>query len=76
MSHSRDIEDADTWVAKVILLGMELRKHQDDIDSHVWRYSIVMSTSSSLDVVCEDWPGRCAKLAIMRLQERSKHVNI
>ena len=75
MTYPCDIQDADVWIAKAALLGLELRKHQDDIDNHVWRYSIIID-KEDFSRALADWPGRCAKIAIELLQKRSEDAHI
>ena len=76
MSYPCDIEDADTWIAKAALLGLELLKHQEDIDDHAWRYSIIIDKENFFSRALEDWPGRCAKIAVELLQKRSEDAHI
>jgi hypothetical protein len=63
-----DIDDAETWITKALLLGYTLTKHQDTLNDHAWRWSCLNIT----DGLCSyaDWPGRAAKLEVERRVSR------
>lgn len=64
MGFSRDIDDADTWITKALLLGFVLKQHQKEINEHAWRWSCLNPAGQ----VCSysDWPGRAAQMEIER----------
>jgi hypothetical protein len=65
--HKADIEDAETWIAKAILLGAVIKQHQKDINPHAWRYYAVVTGKQI--VAAADWPGRVAKDIVERIQK-------
>jgi hypothetical protein len=69
-----DIDDAETWIAKAILLGYTFKQHQVVIDMTAWRWSCLNIN----DGLCSyaDWPGRAAKLEVeRRVSRENEDVN-
>jgi hypothetical protein len=64
-----DLEDADTWVTKALLLDVSVERERYDTYLPVepegqWRVSIRSYTEEDMLIVYADWPGVCAKLFI------------
>lgn len=73
---SFDIAEADVMVTKAMLLGISFHQYQDTIDRHAWRYCAYIGTEFRHRNILAyaDWPGRCAMLAIEKIQEDHRTI--
>jgi len=66
-THSDDLSDADVWVTRAALLGLQIEQRHENINAKEWRYSITFDRKYNFYA---DWPGRVAKMAVTFMQER------
>lgn len=67
-----ELDDADVWIAKALLLGCKLTHHQISVNDHTYRWSCGFSGHVSeyeLDDFCvyDDFAGVVAKKAVQRI---------
>jgi hypothetical protein len=75
--YSADIEDADAWVAKALLMGAILTQNSEKPSTHTWRWSGFLPSGHSQRYINwplaqSDWPGRCAKAMVEEMQRMER----
>jgi hypothetical protein len=75
--YSADIEDADAWVAKALLMGAILTQNCETPSTSTWRWSGFLPSEHAQHYISwplaqSDWPGRCAKAMVEEMQRMER----